>query len=60
MSSKNRTAFIKDWDGEVYLSSVSSESRGVAILFNGKLDYKVICQERDELGNFFIAGDRSG
>ena len=38
----------------MYLSSVSFDSRGVAILFNGKLDYKVLSQEKDVSGNFLI------
>ena len=54
VSSKNKRAFIRDWDGEVYLSSVSSDSRGVAILFNGKLDYKVSSEEKDVSGNFLM------
>ena len=51
MSSKNKTTLIRDWD-EVYLFSVSSDSRGIAILFNGKLDYKVLSEEEDVLDNF--------
>ena len=54
VSSKNKTAFIRNWDGEVYLSSVSSGSRGVAILFNGKLDYKVLSEEKDISSNFLM------
>ena len=40
--------------GEVHLSSVSSDSRGVAILFNGKLEYKVLSEEKDVSGNFLM------
>ena len=53
MSSKKKTAFIRDWD-EIYLSSVDSDSRGVAIIFNGKLDYKVISEENDSSDNFLM------
>ena len=51
---KNRNAFIKDWGGEVLLSSVSTESRGVAVLFNKTLDYKVIRSDHDTNGNLVI------
>ena len=54
VSSKNKTAFIRDWDGEVFLSSVSSESRGVAIIFNRKLDYKILSEEKGGSGNFLM------
>ena len=52
MTSKNKTAFIRDWDGEVYLSLVSSDTKGVAILFNGKLDYQDLSAEKDVSFNF--------
>ena len=54
VSSKNKTAFIRDWDGEVFLSSVSSESRGVAIIFNQKLDYKILSEEKGGSGNILM------
>ena len=54
MGEKNRNAFIKDWGGKVLLSSVSTESKGVAVLFNKTLDYKVIKSDHDTNGNLII------
>ena len=39
---RNMLAFELDWDGEIIYSSVSSSARGVAVLFNPQLDYKVL------------------
>ena len=54
ISYKNERAFLKDWEGEAYISSISSESRGVAILFKRNLDFKIIKQEKDDEGNLLI------
>ena len=51
---KNRNAFIKDWGGEVLLSSVSTESRGVVVLFNNTFDYKIIKSDHDTNGNLIM------
>ena len=51
---KNKTAFCKDWGSEVILSAVSTESRGVAILFNENLDYKLLSVDRDDRGNLLV------
>ena len=54
ISSKNERAFFKDWDGEAYISSASSESRGVAILIKKNLDYKILNEEKDNCGKLLM------
>ena len=54
MGEKSKNAFIIDWDGEVLLSSISTESRGVAVLFNETLDYKIIKVDNDTNGNLIM------
>ena len=51
---KNKTAFEKDWGSEVKMSSKSPESRGVAILFRGDLNFKVTETEKDDMGNLLL------
>ena len=51
---KNKIMFEKDWGSEVIISSKSSESRGVAILFREDLDYKIIEIEKDDFGNLIL------
>ena len=51
---KNKTAFEKDWGSEVIMSSKSPESRGVAILFRGDLNFKVTEIEKDDMGNLLL------
>ena len=51
---KYEAAFIQDWGHEVILSSFSSESRGVAVLFMPGLDFKIQDITRDEVGNLLI------
>ena len=51
---KYESDFIRDWGHDVVLSSFSSESRGVAVLFRPGLDYKVQSITRDEVGNLLI------
>ena len=51
---KYETNFIQDWGHEVVLSSSSSESRGVAVLFRPGLDYKIQNINRDIVGNLLI------
>ena len=50
----NETYFQQDWGYDVVLNTVSSESRGVAILFNPDLDYKIIHTSKDKSGNQLI------
>ena len=54
INSKNERVFFKDWDGEAYISSISSESRGLAILFKKNLDYKILNEEKDNCGNLLM------
>ena len=51
---KYEAAFLQDWGQEVILSSFSSESRGVAVLFMPGLDFKIQDITRDEVGNLLI------
>ena len=51
---KYESSFKQDWGHEVVLSSFSSESRGVAVLFKSGLDYKFKNVTRDEVGNLLI------
>ena len=51
---KYEAAFLQDWGHEVILSSFSSESRGVAVLFMPGLDFKIQDITRDEVGNLLI------
>ena len=46
--------FTLDWGAECVISSFSSNSRGVAILFSHNLEYKVLEVERDNIGNMLI------
>lgn len=39
---------------KVFFSSVSSNSRGVAILFNKNFEFKVLKEKKDINGNYFI------
>ncbi len=42
------------WGNDCYFSSFRSNARGVAILFNGNLDYKVHSSKHDPNGNFIL------
>jgi hypothetical protein len=42
------------FNGEIIFSHGSSNSRGVAILFGNKLEYKILETLTDELGRFII------
>ena len=41
-----------EWGYECHFSSLSSNSRGVAILFNNNFEYKVIREKKERDGNF--------
>ena len=43
-----------EWGGNVYFSSYTSNSRGICILFNNNLEYKVIRIKKDGHGNFIL------
>ena len=47
--------FNSDWGNKGLFSSISSNSRGCAILFNKNLDYKVHAHTSDPEGNYIIA-----
>ena len=51
VGTKYESHFIQDWGHDAILSTYSSDSRGVAVLFMPGLDYKVQCVTRDEVGN---------
>ena len=53
-------SFRKDWGNEVFLSSISTSQRGVAVMFGEKVDYKVIELHRDDIGNLLIVKIKSG
>ena len=50
----NENAFKQDWGGEVIFNSVSSESRGVAVVFGDKINYKIKNMQKDEFGNLLV------
>ena len=50
----NLKQFEEDWGSKIITSIQSSESRGVAILFDKNLDYKVMEVEEIERGNSLI------
>ena len=54
VGAKYESSFIQDWGDEVLLSSFSLDSRGVAVLFSHRLDYKVQNITHDEVGNLLI------
>ena len=43
-----------EWGYEVYFSSHTSQSRGVAILFNNNFDFQVLDVKHDLDGNYLI------
>ena len=52
---KNMEPYIKaEWGGEVIFNSHTSNSRGVCILFNYNIEYKVIRSNTDQDGNLLI------
>ena len=54
VGAKYESEFIRDWGHNIVMSSFSSESHGVAVLFRPGLDYKVLSIIRDEVGNLLI------
>jgi len=42
------------WGFECFFSSFSSNSRGVAILFNNNFEFKVLKEKKDINGNYLI------
>jgi exonuclease III len=42
------------WGFECFFSSFSSNSRGVAILFNNNFEFKVLNEKKDINGNYLI------
>ena len=51
---KNKNGFEEDWGCEAIISSKSPESRGVAILSRGDLNFKVREIEKDDAGNLLL------
>ena len=51
LSSENNTQIYSEWNNECYFTTVSSNSRGVAILFNNNIEYKVYKELKTPDGN---------
>ena len=51
---KNQKKFREDWGSEILFSGISSESRGVAIMFGQNIDYKIKETFKDDKGNLLI------
>ena len=43
-----------EWGGNIYFSSYTSNAKGVCILFNNNLEYKVLKSKTDGDGNFIL------
>ena len=43
-----------EWGGEIIFNSFTSNSRGICILFNNNLEYKVLRSKADQEGNLLI------
>ena len=53
-TTKEQNYIRTQWGFECYFSNYSSQSRGVAILFNNKFEFKVLKVTKDENGNKLI------
>jgi exonuclease III len=51
---KNEKQIRAEWGYECFFASYTSQSRGVAILFNNNFDFKVTKMVKDENGNYLI------
>ena len=52
---ENMEPYIKaEWGGEIIFNSHTSNSRGVCILFNNNIEYKVLRTRTDQEGNLLI------
>lgn len=54
LSDAEHVKLRRDWVGHVYHSSFNSKARGVAILINKKLNFKLISIEKDGNGRFIL------
>ena len=43
-----------EWGGNVVFNSYTSNSKGVCILFNNNLEYKIVNMRKDGKGNFIL------
>ena len=43
-----------EWGGNIYCSSYTSNAKGVCILFNNNLEYKILRSKTDGDGNFIL------
>ena len=50
----NEFQIIKEWGSGVILNTVSSEARGIAVLFGNHIDYKIGTVKKDDMGNLLI------
>ena len=53
-TTKEQNYIRTQWGFECYFSNYSSQSRGVAILFNNNIEFKVLKVTKDENGNKLI------
>ena len=52
---KSMEPYIKaEWGGEIIFNSYNSNSRGVCILFNNNIEYKILRSNADQEGNLLI------
>ena len=51
---KDYTYVRSQWGYECYISPGRTDSRGVAVLFNNKIEYKVHSVQTDNVGNFIL------
>ena len=51
---KNLKKFREDWGSEILFSGISSESRGVAIMFGQNIDYNIKETFKDDKGKLLI------
>lgn len=58
LSDAEHVKLRRDWVGHVYHSSFNTKARGVAILINKKMNFKLISIEKDSNGRFiFVKGE---
>ena len=54
LKASDQSIIEQNWDGEVLLHGVSTNSRGVAILIRNTLQYELLTSETDKNGNIIV------
>ena len=54
IASHNQNQYKIDWGSYIIFSSITSNSRGVMVMFNNRIDYEICNVTRDEIGNLLL------